>query len=323
MAEAHSGIESTLQEHRLFPPTAEFAAQAHIKLRDEYDRMYRRSIDKGDEFWAEIARELHWFTPWSKVLDWKPPHAKWFIGGKTNLSYNCLDLQIERGRGEKNAIIWEGEPESSPGAGGEIRRITYRQLRDDVCRFANGLKKLGVKKGDRVTIYMPMVPEAAVAMLACARLGAAHSVIFGGFSSQAIADRVEDAKSSSSSRPMAGIAAGQWFHLKRTWMRRAKRQSLVKRVIVLKHARQPIELVAGRDIVVGRRHRRPIHRMPRRADGCRGSAICSLHQRIDRQAQGNRPHHRRLYGRGVYHEQICLRSARDRTSTGVPPTSVG
>jgi acetyl-CoA synthetase len=248
MAETHSGIESTLQEHRLFPPTAEFAAGAHIKSREEYDRMYRRSIEKGDEFWAEIARELHWFTPWSKVLDWKPPHAKWFIGGKTNLSYNCLDLQIERGRGEKNAIIWEGEPESSPGAGGEIRRITYRQLRDDVCRFANGLKKLGVNKGDRITIYMPMVPEAVVAMLACARLGAAHSVIFGGFSSQAIADRVEDAQSSLIITADAGHRRGQLVPLKKNVDEACKKTALVKRVIVLKHAKQPTEWTAGRDI---------------------------------------------------------------------------
>src|SRR5207237_2440501 len=140
----------------------------------------------------DVANQLHWFKKWDKVLEWKAPYAKWFVGGTTNLSYNCLDRQIAAGKGDKIAIIWEGEP-LSPNP--EIRRITYKQLKDDVCRLANGLKSLGIKRGDRVTIYMPMVPEAVVAMLACARLGAPHSVIFGGFSSQAIADRVEDAQS--------------------------------------------------------------------------------------------------------------------------------
>src|SRR4051812_15633160 len=190
-------IQSTMQEHRVFPPPAEFAANARVKSRAEFDRLYRESIDQPEQFWARLADELHWFKKWDKVLDWKPPYSKWFLGGKLNASYNCLDHQVELGRGEKAALLWEGEPESGrPGSGGSIHRITYRQLRDDVCRFANGLKSIGVKKGDCVTIYMPMVPEAVIAMLACARLGAMHSVIFGGFSSQAIVDRVEDAKTS-------------------------------------------------------------------------------------------------------------------------------
>ncbi len=169
MSQASTGIESSLQEKRLFPPPAEFSKQARIPTREDYERKYRQSIDKPEEFWGEVASELHWFRKWDTVLDWKPPYAKWFVGGKLNVSYNCLDLQIERGHGDKTAILWEGEPEAGgAGTGGEIRRITFRQLHQDVCRFANGLKSLGVKKGDRVTIYMPMTPEAAVAMLACA-----------------------------------------------------------------------------------------------------------------------------------------------------------
>src|SRR3954465_4047627 len=182
MSDDSGNIQSTLQEHRVFPPPADFAAKARVGSRAEYDRLYRESIDQPEQFWGRFAEELHWFKKWDKVLDWKPPYAKWFTGGKTNVAYNCLDRQVELGRGDKAAILWEGEPESGrPGSGGSVHRITYRQLRDDVCRFANGLKSLGVKKGDRVTIYMPMVPEAVVAILACARLGAPHSVIFGGF----------------------------------------------------------------------------------------------------------------------------------------------
>src|SRR3954471_1830150 len=181
MSDDSGNIQSTLQEHRVFPPPADFAAKARVGSRAEYDRLYRESIDQPEQFWGRAAEELHWFKKWDKVLDWQPPYAKWFVGGQTNIAYNCLDRQIDCGKGDKTAIIWEGEPlAASQDRPAEIRKLTYAQLRDEVNRFANGLKKLGVKKGDRVTIYMPMVPEAAVAMLACARLGAAHSVIFGG-----------------------------------------------------------------------------------------------------------------------------------------------
>src|SRR5688500_6499797 len=172
-------IESTLQENRLFPPPPEFAARARIKSMDEYKRLYRESIDNPEAFWGKQAEQLHWFKRWDKVLDWQVPNAKWFVGGKTNIAYNSLDAQIEEGRGARTASLWEGEPLGGNGQP-EIRKISFKQLKDDVGRFANGLKKLGVKRGDRVTIYMPMVPEAAVAMLACQRIGAPHSVIFGG-----------------------------------------------------------------------------------------------------------------------------------------------
>ena len=186
--------------------------------------MYRESMDRPEEFWAKIAGELHWFKKWDRVLQWKLPNAKWFVGGTTNLSYNCLDLQIERGRGAKTAILWEGEPQAQAGGGGEVRRISFEQLHRDVCRFANGLKKLGVKRGTRVTIYMPMIPEAAVAMLACRALGAVHSVIFGGFSSQAIADRVDDAKSDIVITADGGRRRGQIIALKHNVDESAKRR---------------------------------------------------------------------------------------------------
>ena len=258
MAENQSGIESSLQENRVFPPPREFAARAHVRTRQDYDRMYRESIDDPEAFWGRAAGELHWFKKWKQVLDWKPPYAKWFVGGKTNLSYNCLDLQVERGRGDKAAILWEGEPESGrPGSGGSVHRVTYRQLRDDVCRFANGLKSLGVKKGDRVTIYMPMVPEAVVAILACARLGAPHSVIFGGFSSQAIADRVEDAKSTLIITADGGFRRGNVVPLKNNVDEALNKTDLVKKVVVLQRVGNPqipgapgapVNFVEGRDV---------------------------------------------------------------------------
>jgi acetyl-CoA synthetase len=238
---SNQSIESAMQENRLFPPTAEFSAGAWIKSRGQYDQMYRESIDRPDDFWGKIAGELHWFKKWDRVLDWKLPNAKWFVGGKTNVSYNCLDFQIERGRGGKTAILWEGEP-------GETRRITYQQLREDVCRLANGLKKLGVGKGTRVTIYMPMIPEAAVAMLACARLGAPHSVIFGGFSSQAIADRVEDAKCEILITADAGRRRGQIVPLKNNVDEAGKKTALLKKVIVFKHTGEKVGWVEGRDV---------------------------------------------------------------------------
>jgi acetyl-CoA synthetase len=241
-------IESAQKENRVFPPPPAISAKAWIKSREQYDRMYRESIDRPEDFWGKIAGELHWFKKWDRVLEWKLPNAKWFIGGKTNLSFNCLDYQIEKGRGKKTAILWEAEPEAAAGKGGEVRRITFEQLRDQVCRFANGLKKLGVKKGTRVTIYMPMVPEVAVAMLACARLGAPHSVIFGGFSSQAIADRVDDAKCEIVITADGGRRRGQFVALKHNVDEAAKKTSQIKKVIVFKHTGEKIDWVEGRDV---------------------------------------------------------------------------
>jgi acetyl-CoA synthetase len=248
MTQSVSAIESALQENRLFPPPASFSQKARIKSKEEYQKLYRESIDQPEQFWGRMAEELHWFKKWDKVLEWNCPSAKWFVGGKTNVSYNCLDRQIAQGKGDKIAILWEGEPEKSAGQGGDVRKITYNQLKDDVCRFANGLKKLGVKKGDRVTIYMPMVPEAAVAMLACARLGAAHSVIFGGFSSQAIADRVEDAKSDIIITADGGWRRGTVVPLKANVDEALTKTDLVKTVVVLERTGSPISMVSGRDV---------------------------------------------------------------------------
>jgi acetyl-CoA synthetase len=243
-----SAIDSVMQENRVFPPAPDFVRKANLNSWQEYERLYRKSIDDPERFWGEVARNLHWFTKWDKVLEWKPPYAKWFVGGKTNLAYNCLDRQIEAGLGDKVALLWEGEPEAQSGKGGEVRRITYQQLRDDVCRLANGLKRLGVKKGDRVTIYMPMIPEAVVAMLACARIGAPHSVIFGGFSSQAIADRVEDAKSEIIITADGGWRRGAVVPLKKNVDEALTKTNLVKTVVVFERTGSPVDMEPERDI---------------------------------------------------------------------------
>ena len=189
-------IESVLTESRVFaPPSASDVGMPwHIDSLASYHTQHQASIENPDEFWAGVAAELDWFSPWTSVCEWKLPDAKWFVGATTNISHNCLDRQIASGHGDDIAIIWEGEP--MPGGAPEVINFTYRDLHERVCRCANALKKLGVRKGDVVTIYMGMVPELAIAMLACARIGAPHSIIFGGFSAQAIVDRVEDASSS-------------------------------------------------------------------------------------------------------------------------------
>ena len=197
----NTGIESTLRENRVFPPPAGWSSAGpgaepvppHVASLEDQRAMHARSLADPDGFWAEAARDLHWFTPWDRVLEWSAPDAKWFVGARTNLSYNCLDRQIDAGFGDEVALIWEGEPMEDGRP--EVRRFTYRQLHAQVCAFANVLTSLGVNKGDIVTIYMPMIPELTIALLACARIGAPHSVIFGGFSASAIADRAHDAHS--------------------------------------------------------------------------------------------------------------------------------
>src|SRR6516162_9440974 len=181
-----TSIDSILHEDRKFESPSGFAQAAHVKSLQEYEAIYRESVEDPESFWAGIAQELHWFKPWDKVLEWNLPWAKWFVGGKMNLSYNCLDRHLDSPRRDKTALIWEGEP-------GEIRRLTYAELHVEVQKFANALKALGIKKGDRIAVYMGMTPELAIALLACARIGAVHSVIFGGFAASAIADRVNDA----------------------------------------------------------------------------------------------------------------------------------
>jgi acetyl-CoA synthetase len=183
MASTEQTLDSLLQEDRTFPPPSGFAAQAN----ERDPGVYARALQDPEAYWAGWAEKLHWFRKWDRVLEWEPPYSKWFLGGKLNAAYNCLDRHVEAGLGSKTAMLWEGEP-------GDKRTFTYQQLQQEVGRAANALKKLGVKKGDRVAIYLPMIPEAAIAMLACARIGAPHSVVFGGFSAESLRDRIRDAE---------------------------------------------------------------------------------------------------------------------------------
>jgi acetyl-CoA synthetase len=187
MTQQGGSIDTVMQEKRLFPPPKEFSQRARIKSLAEYQELWDDAADDPPAFWAKLAREeLHWFKPFDQALVWNEPTAQWFAGGRTNVSYNCLDRNLAAGLGKRTAILWEGEP-------GETRSLTYAELHREVCKFANVLKSLGIREGDRVSIYLPMVPELAIAMLACARIGAIHSVIFAGFSAEAIAERNRDA----------------------------------------------------------------------------------------------------------------------------------
>ncbi|HVZ17161.1 MAG TPA: AMP-binding protein, partial [Terriglobales bacterium] len=235
-----TSIDSILQEQRKFEPSPEFRQQAYIKSLEDYDRIYKESVENPDKFWSSIARDLHWFKPWNTVLEWDCPWAKWFVGGQTNLSYNCLDLQVAKGRGNKTAIIWEGEP-------GEIRTYTYSQLLTEVQKFANALKSLGIKKGDRVTIYMGMTPELPIALLACARIGAVHSVIFGGFSANAIVDRNNDAQAVAVITQDTSYRRGNEVKLKETVDEALESCPTVKHVIVYKRTGTPVTMKPGRD----------------------------------------------------------------------------
>ena len=241
MAEAN--IESILQEKRLFPPSAEFSQNAHIKSAEDYQRLYDKAKANPEAFWAELAeQELDWFQKWDTVLDWQPPFAKWFVNGKINISYNCLDRHLTTANKNKAAIIWEGEP-------GDSRTITYAQLHREVSQFANALKQLGVKKGDTVGIYMPMIPEAAIAMLACARIGAPHSVVFGGFSAEALRDRLNDAKAKVVITADGGFRKDSVVPLKPQVDKALENNAApsVENVLVVQRTKQDVEMQSGRD----------------------------------------------------------------------------
>ncbi len=230
-----------LRENRVFPPPAEFAAKAHVGSLAAYEELYARSVADPEAFWAGVAKELHWFAPWTKVLDWQEPWAKWFVGGKTNLSYNCLDRHVLNGKRDKTAILWEGEP-------GEVRRLTFGELLKDVSRFANALKSLGVKKGDRVAIYMGMTPELAVASAGLrARIGAVHSVIFGGFAAHAIVDRVNDSQCVAVITQDGSYRRGGEVKLKATVDECRAQCPSVKNVVVYKRTGSPVTMMEGRD----------------------------------------------------------------------------
>jgi acetyl-CoA synthetase len=241
MAEQSAGgIDNVMHEQRVFPPSDEFASKARIKSMDEYQALWDEAQADPPAFWAKYAEELHWFEPFTESLVWSEPFAQWFAGGKTNASYNCLDAHLSTERKDKPAIIWEGEP-------GDVRTFTYAELHAEVCKFANVLKSLGVTTGDVVSIYMPMVPELAIAMLACARIGAVHSVIFAGFSAEAIADRNQDASAKVQLTADAGWRRGKLLPLKETVDEALAKSPTVEKCVVLNRTDTQVEMQEGRD----------------------------------------------------------------------------
>ena len=242
---SEKNIESVLNERRLFPPPAEFTERAHIKTRAEYEMLYKESLEAPGTFWPRMASDLHWFKKWEQILDWShPPFAKWFVGGKINISYNCLDRHLAAAGGHrqnKAAIIFEGEP-------GDTRVLTYAQLQREVCKFANVLKAQGIKSGDRIAIYMPMIPEAVVAMLACMRIGAAHTIVFGGFSSEALADRINDAGAVAVITADGGYRRGKVIELKKNVDSALAKTPTIKKCIVVNRTHTPVAMQEGRDL---------------------------------------------------------------------------
>ncbi len=239
-APSGNNFKSVLVENRVFQPSAEFSAKARIGSMAEYQTLYDESINSPDTFWAREASELTWQKKWDTVCEWKAPFSKWFVGGKINVSENCVDRHLTNGRKNKAAIIWEGEP-------GEQRTLTYQQLHYEVCKFANVLKAHGTKPADRVLIYMPMVPEAAIAMLACARIGATHSVVFGGFSSESIKDRLSDCQAKIVITADGGYRRGSVVPLKVNVDTALRDSPSVERVIVLERTKSGVEMQEGRD----------------------------------------------------------------------------
>lgn len=238
MSDAH--IESLLKERRTFPPPAEFQAKAHVAGFPAYEALYQSSLRDPDAFWAGVAHELEWFTPWTHVLSWTLPDARWFVGGRTNIAYNCLDRHLTSARKNKVALLWEGEP-------GDVRALSYQQLHREVCRFANVLRGTGLASGDRVTLYMGMVPELAIAMLACARIGLAHNVVFGGFSAEALRDRINDSQSRVLITMDGSYRRGAVVPLKKSADEALQGCPSIERVIVVKRTGDEVPMVSGRD----------------------------------------------------------------------------
>ncbi len=251
-----TSFDSILNEERVFPPPKGFSRLAQIKSLAQYRKLYRESVQSPEKFWSRQAKaELVWFKPWTRTLKWEEPYSKWFIGGQLNVSYNCLDRHLGTARANKAALIWEGEP-AAPGKPGEERILTYKQLHYEVCRFANVLKRNGIKPGDRVLIYLPMVPEAAISMLACARIGAVHSVVFGGFSAQSVADRIQDSQAKLVITADGGFRRGAVVPLKQNVddalvLKDSHGELLTKsieKVIVLRRTNNEVQFQEGRDL---------------------------------------------------------------------------
>src|SRR5258706_1445138 len=285
------GITSVSQEARVFAPPKAFSQQARIKSLAQYRKMYQASIRAPEKFWEQQAKnELVWFKPWKKVLQWKAPFVKWFSGGQLNVSVNCLDRHLDTPIANKAALIWEGEP-AAAGKPGEERTMTYKQLHREGCLFGNVLKRNGIKTGDRVLIYLPMVPEAAIAMLACTRIGGVHSVVFGGFSAQSVADRIFDSQARMVITADGGFRRGAVVPLKQSvdealMLKAASGELLAKsidKVIVLRRARNEVQMQEGRDLWWHEQIDLVDARCPAEKNGQRSSSLHPVHQWLDGQ----------------------------------------
>ncbi|MDX1564462.1 MAG: AMP-binding protein, partial [Phycisphaeraceae bacterium] len=238
-SQSETVFDDLLHELRHFPPPQAFADQATANDPD----LFQKAAEDPEGYWEQEARQLEWFEPWSKVLEWTPPHCKWFLGGKLNITHNCLDRHLEQ-NGDKAALIWEGEP-------GDQKTLTFAEVHAETCRFANALKSLGIGKGDRVAIYMPMVPEAAIAMLACARIGAIHSVVFGGFSAESLSDRINDSDCRALITADGGYRRGKILPLKQTADKALENTSTIEHVVVV---RRDEKTAASCSMAEGRDH---------------------------------------------------------------------
>lgn len=230
-------LDCVLNEYRRFYPPTDFKNKARVTSKE----IYEEAENNPEKFWEKYAEELHWYEKWDKVLDWDPPYSKWFVNGKLNVSYNCIDRHIKNGLRNKAAIIWEGEP-------GDTKTLTYWDLYREVNKFASALKKLGIQKGDRIAIYMPMIPEAIVAMLACTRIGAIHMVVFGGFSSEALRDRINDCKAKLLITADGGYRRGSLIPLKHDSDYAIKDTPSIENVLIIKRGEFPLRIKKGRDI---------------------------------------------------------------------------
>nr|MDQ2900629.1 AMP-binding protein [Acidobacteriota bacterium] len=234
-----------MPEERTYPPSPEFVKRAHVQGMDAYRELRERAAQDPATFWGDLAeREMFWFEKWSSVLDWQPPLARWFVGGKTNVSYNCIDRHLDTPRKNKVAILWEGEQSGER----DQRMISYQELHRLVCRFANVLKSRGLKAGDRAIVYMPMIPELPVALLACARLGIVHSVVFGGFSAEALKTRIQDLEAAVVITADGGWRRGKEVKLKPTVDEALVECPSVRDVIVYRRTGSDVNMQYGRDL---------------------------------------------------------------------------
>ena len=297
-------LDVLMETEETFPPPDEFAADANISD----PGVYEKAASDREAWWASWAEKLEWIEPWDEVLDWSdPPHAKWFEGGKLNVSANCLDRHVAAGNGDRVAFYWEAEDADDDGGGEGRKEITYEWLLDQVQRFANVLKDLGIGKGDVVGIYMPMVPEAVAAMLGCARIGAIHNVVFGGFSPESVRERMEFSEAKALVTADATLRRGDPLPMKEKVDDIAEKLDSLEHIIVLDRCGTDPPMTEGRDVFWQEAVEDADPECEPEPMDAEDSALHPLHLGLDRQAQGHPPHDRRLSDAGERHAQDGLR----------------